>query len=238
MTYDLSNGLFDARSNVSEDQTEANTPPVGPNDELAYLQEIIAQHERHAFTVMALMAAVLTGLGTLTFSWKVKLTPQEVWQIGAIAIVAFSAWALSHRAVASKCIRRVREIEETIENGRGYKGPNASRPLKDLPLDLWWEAFWYRTNSIPIIIAFGVVFFMSLLAERLQSSSANFAPSTAYTVSTQAARSHVSVSAEVLINDHVATITTTVLPQICNIILERGADVAEESWSIKKLECK
>src|SRR5690606_12772136 len=90
---------------------------VGPYEELQFLQEIIFQHEKHAFTVMALMAAVLTGLGTLAFSWRVDLSSGEIRLIGFIAIFAFSAWALSHRAVAAKCVRRVREIEGAIENG-------------------------------------------------------------------------------------------------------------------------
>jgi len=213
---------------------------VSQNDELGYLQEIIAQHEKHAFTVMALMAAVLTGLGTLTFSWKVGLTPQEVWQIGIVAIIAFSAWALSHRAVAAKCIIRVREIEDDIKKGSPYTGPVFSSSLIKIPLNIWREAFLYRTNSIPIFIGFGVVFFMSLLSERLQSlpEKSILNTSTINSQIIQAAQSNTTISVNsLLIEENFATATTTTSPQTCIIILTRISDKSVDLWPIKKIEC-
>src|SRR6201989_1172424 len=89
-------------------------------DELDVLQTVITEHEKHAFTVMAFMAAVIAGLGTAVLSWKTRLSPGEVLLIGLGAAGTFSLWTLAHRAIALRAIDRSMQIEEDLKNGVAY----------------------------------------------------------------------------------------------------------------------
>ena len=209
-----------------------------PKDELAYIQTIITEHEKHAFTVMALLAAVLTGLGTMALSWKTNLTPDDIrWTIGCPAVGAFGIWALSHRAIPGKAIARVRTLEKIIKDGSKYEGPWISHELQWVILDVrnWAKCFFHHTFFIPIGIALAAVFTLANVVERNQATASVSDSLTSTAI--DAARTHVGFGTTVNAEGDKATVTTSLLPQQCTFQLAKTGN-KEKPWVVSKVECK
>ncbi len=149
---------------------ERITPADCMRTEMTVLQEVINEHERHAFTVLAILVAVLGGLATLAFSIKIDIEAREIRWLGFAAIVAFWIWATVHRGTAGAAIRRYRKLEKLLREGRtaDYDGPRASITLSGgrIPLGTWAKAFIYPAISLPLAIAAFAIWQMSSLIER------------------------------------------------------------------------
>lgn len=209
---------------------------VDPEVELGYLQDIITTHDKHSFTVMALMAATITGLATLAFSWKTNLDPKELLWIGLAANGAFGLWALSHRNVSSKAIKRVRELEVLIRDGGKYAGPWTSHTLAKQGLMNWWLAMSHPTFFLPMLISVVAVCFTYALA------SGNQKPLTAVDVDrldaavVEMAKSQVVFDTQLSVRDGSATATVVVRPQTCTMGIQK-ANQSLAPWIVTSVDC-
>ncbi|HEX7639227.1 MAG TPA: hypothetical protein VF457_12595 [Burkholderiaceae bacterium] len=138
--------------------------------ELCWLQEIIARHEKHAFTVNALLAALLGGLATLVFSLKLSLGTPELALLGVPSVLMFGIWSSAHKTLCSRAIERAGAVEKFLRGETpAYDGPRVGLSLmspRARAAELagagsagsahWWRAFTHSTNVIPWLIAVGV----------------------------------------------------------------------------------
>lgn len=143
-------------------------------NEIERLAEIIARHEKHAFTVKAFLAAVVTGLATMVYSRDISGDAMTSWKefgaVGAGAIVAFWIWATAHRVLSVRAIDRTTDIEDELrgDSKKVYNGPRVTKAMN--PPEKWyswqsWRKFFkrgfYITHATPFIIAGLAVVFLT-----------------------------------------------------------------------------
>lgn len=203
--------------------------------EVGTLQEIIGRHEKHSFTVLALLVAVISGLGFLAFSVRVNITAREVWWMGGIAVFTFGAWALTHRALCGRAIERQRQIEDQIRNGT-YTCVEASSWLAELPLETWLRALVYYTHIAPLIIAGLVVWQLGVLVdEKVPFLGANNGASD--TVQ-ERFRQHLTIQSRETAGPYRKEVTMTVVPETCSVEQTRAQFPRAEWTVVGSLKCQ
>jgi hypothetical protein len=149
--------------------TEKNFPEAIALNELDRLAEIIARHEKHAFTVKAFLAAVITGLATMVYSLNSPMEPTEFALLSAGVIAAFALWSTAHRILAAKAIRRTSEIERSLRlhlQRQGHQPPHYAGPQITEVMAAHStskekrQSFIYKTHSIPLTIAATALVFL------------------------------------------------------------------------------
>jgi len=200
--------------------------------EITVLQLIIAEHEKHAFTVMTFMSIVIGGLATLAISMRTKLDPLYILCIGLVAVVTFAVWTLSHRALSDRAIKRATAVEEALNGDRAYDGYRVSSHMTERRWSNWSSAFKHSTFWIPISTALAVVLGIYVLATMTVEDGVGDGLNGVVRGSLQ---SQLSVRSSIDADQNVATVTAEILPQTCRLHLTKADNTSK--WSVTKIAC-
>lgn len=201
-------------------------------DEIAVLQVIIVEHEKHAFTVMTFMSIVIGGLATLAISMRTKLDPLYILYIGLVAVVTFAVWTLSHRALSDRAIERAKAFEKSLNGDLTYDGYRVSTHMTQRKWSDWTSAFKHSNFWIPISTALAVVIGIYVLARITADDGIGGGLNG---VVRGALESQLTVRSSIDANQNVATVSAEILHQTCNLHLAKADNSSK--WSVTKIAC-
>ena len=98
-------------------------------EEWKLLASIIGRLEEVEYKIRSWLVALITALAVALYSKRLDLSVGSFALIGIILIIIFVWMDLIHRMPKRNAIKRDREIEEILREGRQYDGPKMSMTL-------------------------------------------------------------------------------------------------------------
>jgi hypothetical protein len=215
--------------------------PVAPTvpsatDELTHLNIVVVEHEKHAFTVMTFLAAVIAGLATVVLTTKTKLGVPVIDFVGLLSVFGFSVWTLAHRAIADMALNRVKEIEDGLaKTPPQYDYYQVSHRVQDSGPQNFFSAMRHFSFMIPAVMGVAAVFVISFLSSRLNredSVEESFESSVSEIV-----KPHLIMLTKIEANGTTAMVTAKVPQQGCTLKFAKSSQSAG-TWAISEVACQ
>ena len=135
-------------------------------EEWKLLASIIGRLEEVEYKIRSWLVALITALAVALYSKRLDLSVGSFALIGIILIIIFVWMDLIHRMPKRNAIKRDREIEEILREGRQYDGPKMSMTLAKprrcgMLQELWrmaWNTPYLQFLILVILLSLGYLF--------------------------------------------------------------------------------